>query len=203
MADNMAFEGFRPLKTRDGSAMPHPMRLRVASGYSGSEAAATIDLRVGDIVRRLATGYVAHADAGSDIFGIVVGTEPHYDGQRMVPMDHIPAGTTYPVDEYETHVLVLPASGIIFEADCDDNVTATTRAQYIALLGENCDHIWVPTAPRGYPRIDISTHGTGTAGWRLLEISPSVANADLSGNFVKLLVTVNETQESPYVTTGI
>lgn len=202
--DNRACYGFRPVKTRDGSAMPVTHRGFIATGYSSSQAAATVDVRIGDPVRRLNTGYFAHAAAGEDIYGIVAGVVKYYDGTTLISSSNrVPAGTTYTLDDRASEILIWPAALHTFEVDVDEAATATTYAAYLALVGENCDHIFVPTAPIGYPKLDISTHVATTAGWRIVDISPSVDNQDFSGLNVKLLVTVNETQQAPWVTAGI
>lgn len=203
MADNRVEYGFRPVMTRDGSAMPQTIECLVATGYSGSEASATVALRIGDPVRRLSTGYVEHAGAGDDIYGVVVAVLPYWDGSRLRPSDYLPAGTAWgTLLERASRVLVIPAANVIFEGDCDEATTATTETAYLAFVGENVDHIFDGTTA-GNPRLDISTHVATTAQWRIIGISKTLNNQDFSGNYVKLLVTVNETQESPFVTAGI
>lgn len=203
MADNRVEYGIRPVMTVDGSAMPNTIERLVASGYSGTEAAATVALRIGDPVRSLATGYVEHAGAGDDIYGVVVGIVQYWDGTRLRTGDNVPAGTAYgALMERATKVLVLPAAGIVWEADCDEAVTATTEAAYQAFVGENVDIVYDGTTA-GNPRIDISTHVATTAQFRIIGISKTLNNQDFSGNYVKLWLTVNETQQSPYVTAGI
>ncbi len=101
-------------------------------------------------------------------------------------------------------MLVYPAAKQVFEIDVDDVVTATTEAGYMAFVGENCDHrLTAGSEPKSNCLLDISTHVTTTAQWRIVGVSPIVSNADFSGAYVRMLVTVNETQEAPYVTAGI
>ena len=58
--------------------------------------------------------------------------------------------------------------------------------------------------PKMTPQLNVSTHaGTGTLQWRILGVSETLANKDFSGSYVKLLVTVNVTQQAPVQTTGI
>jgi hypothetical protein len=205
MADNRVEYGFRPVRTVSGAAMPQPIECIVASAYQGSEAAASIDLKIGDPVRRLSTGYIEHSGAGDDIYGVVVGIVQYYDSAVGAPVisDRVPGATAWTGLNNATKVLVIPAADIVFEADCDEATTATTEAAYLAFVGENVDTIYVPSGGKGNPRLDISTHVATTAQWRIVEISKTRNNQDFSGNYVKLCVVVNETQQAPYVTAGI
>lgn len=213
MDNQRGFPGFRWVRSLTGGGPPSTLPLRVASGYTGViNGGGNIDINVGDPVRMLATGYAAHAagneaaaGAAQDILGIVVGIAPYWDGQVMTIGSRLPYGTTYaPIADRTSYILVWPAAGSVWEIDCDDAVTATTEAAYIDLIGTNADHrLTTGQEPRSNCLLDISTASPATAQWRIMNISTSQQNLDFSGAFVKLLVTVNETQQAPYVTAGI
>lgn len=214
MTDNMRSMGggFKWVRSLFGHTPPSPVTCRVASGYSGSiNGGSTIDINLGDPVRFVSTGTVAHAagneggSGGEDIFGIVCNILPYWDGTRRVPGFRLPAGTAYgSVLERQSFVEVIPVAGQLFEIEADDVVTATTEAGYYAFIGENADHrLTTGSEPKTNCMLDISTHGTATAQWRIVNISQTVANQDFSGAYVKLYVTCNETQIAPFVTTGV
>lgn len=205
MADNRVEYGIRPVMTRDGSAIPNPIECVVASAYQGSEAAASIDINIGDPIRQLSTGYVEHSGAGDDVYGLCVGVLPYWNGTQLQPTDRLPGATTWgTVWERRSRILVVPLANLICEIDCNAALSgATAESDYLAVVGENADHIFVPSAPVGNPRLNISTHVATTAQWRIIGVSKTRNNQDFSGAYVKLLVVVNETQQSPYVTAGI
>ena len=207
MTDNVHQRGFRVWGGLNGRLPPIPLRYRVASGYQGSENATNVDLCIGDPVKDLNSGCVAHADAGDAILGVVVGILPYYSSSvgAMVFGDRLPGGTAYTtLYERQSFVMVQPANGTIFEVDADDNTTATTYGGYFALINEQCDHVYTTgIEPKTDVNLDISTHNTTSYGWRILDISPSLANQDFSGANVKLLVTVNEGRLPPFSTSGV
>lgn len=210
--NNKGYGGFKWVRSHFGYSPPSTVACRVASAYSGAiNGGSTIDINIGDPVRWVSTGTVAHAagneaagNNGQDIYGVVVGVMPYYDGTRMVPGFRLPAATTYgSVLERQSFVLVYPVAGQIFEIDVDDIVTATTEAGYIDLIGNNADHrLTTGSEPKTNCLLDISTAGTATAQWRIVDIAKTRANQDFSGAYVKLWVTCNETQIAPFVTTG-
>lgn len=174
-----------------------------------------MDLHVGDPVQVLSTGYVSLA-VGSEgtqttIDGIVVGFSPEFDGTVMQPRNkHVGGQGAYSTNyERENFVYVVPAEGNIFEIDCDDNTTFTTYATYLAAISENADMVLSADTtnandPKATPRLDISTHNTtSTLQWRILDIGQTADNVDYSGNYVKLLVTINKTSQAPFQTTGV
>ena len=213
MADNLrGYGGFKWVRSLFGNTPPNAVECRVASAYSGAiNGGSTIDINIGDPVRFVSTGTVAHAagnegaSGGEDIWGVVVSIMPYWDGTRMVPGFRLPAGTTYgSVLERQSRVLVYPVAGQVFEVDADDATTATTESGYLAFVGENCDHrLTTGSEPKSNCLLDISTHVATTAQWRILNVSKNVANQDFSGGFTKLYVTCNETQIAPFVTAGV
>lgn len=161
---------------------------------------------------RLSTGGVTICEgvegaAGGDaVYGIIVGVLPYYDAAQnlMVPANALPSDIAWgTVLERQSKLLVVPADAGIWEIDCDDATTATTEAAYQAFIGENCDHTLAgASGTKLNPRLDISAHGTATQQWRIVGISPTVNNRDFSGLYVKLLVKVNEGQQSTFTATG-
>lgn len=213
MTDNLrSYGGFKHVRSLLGDVPPSTIPCRVASGYTGAiNGGTTIDLNIGDPVRYVSTGTVAHAagnegaSGGEDIFGIVMGVLPYWDGFKRVPGQRLPANTVYgSILERQSYVLVYPAAGHIWEIEVDDIVTATTEAGYTAFIGENCDHrLTTGSEPKSNCLLDISTHGTATAQWRIHNVSQNVQNQDFSGAYVKLYVTCNETQVAPFTVVGV
>lgn len=215
MANNKHRYGFRFSRNLSGAPdQPPIIEMPIVSGLQPQGAgAASVDLRIGDPVKQLSTGGIDLAAAGDAlIFGVVMGFTPVWDGTKMVPRNKWPGATAYgsgltPI-ERQTRAIICLAGNVVFEIDCDDATTATTQQAYLALVGENCDHI-LPTDvtdtsnPKADPFLDISTHTTNTAQWRILGISRTFENQDFSGLNVKLYVTANELTVAPFgVVTG-
>lgn len=215
MADNdKGFPGFKWSNAANGGKpCPSPRRVPVASGYTGAiTGGTTIDINVGDPVRRLSTGMFAHAGGfemagnnGETIWGIVVGIAPFFDGSVIKPGQKLPANTVYGTNlERQSYIYVVPAESGLWAIDVDDKVTATTFAAYQALVGENCDHTFVTgSEPRTNCLLDIATHVTTTAQWRIEDISLAAKNKDFSGSFVELIVSCVEGQQPEFTATGI
>lgn len=207
MADNLQKYGFRWSMQYNSGPMPNPIRCIVATGQNFDKDAVNCGLRAGDPVKTTAAGGVDLADEGDAIYGIVVGVRPYWDGSVMRPSDVLPSGVAWGTNlERQSKVLVVPANLGYWEVDCDDAVTATTEAAYQALIHTNCDHEFTPNATtlKLHPRLDISTTATANGQWRIAGISGDVSNKDFSGNYVKLVVLVNETTEGPlYVVAGV
>jgi hypothetical protein len=130
----------------------------------------------------------------------------------MVFGPKLPNQTTWgTVEERRSEVLVIPASWGIWEIDCDDTAAAyDTKGEYEAFVGENVTH----TVPGGNasgvaptdsadPYIDISTHATtNTLSWRIEGVSKTLENQDYTGAYVKMLVSVNLSQEAGACASG-
>jgi hypothetical protein len=213
MANNSHLMGFRTVP-RNGANLPQPVVGLVATGYQMTiNGGDTVDINVGDPVRRLSTGYFEIADGsegsggGETIWGVCVGILPFYDAAlgNMRFGNALPGATAYSTNlSRQSKILVQRVTDCDFEIDCDDASTATSEAAYVALIGENCDHILLTgSGPKSNCMLDISTHATTSAQWQIIGISPSVANQDFSGLYVKLLVTINEGQTAPFSTTGV
>lgn len=214
MVDNAKYKNFRWVSSISGVPTPKMIRGRVASGYTGAinGGSGSIDLNIGEPVKLLSTGFFAHA-AGNEasgnnadsIWGIIGGIMPYFDGTIMQVNNRLPFNTVYgTVLERQSFIDIIPVLGNRFEIDCDDNVTATTEAAYVAFIGENADHrLTTGSEPKTNCMLDISTHGTATAGWRIVDISQNKKNVDFSGQFVTLVVECNEAQVVPYTPTGV
>jgi hypothetical protein len=218
MADNLAYYGFRLFRGAT-TEPPQVFRAPVASNYDSTTPVGTAGcgFHVGDPVTLLSTGMVQQLviSDGSPTeaefafsYGCVVGIEPYFDitlGQvgAMKRATFLPTGITYGTNlERQSNLLLVSMAGNVFEVDCDDNVTATTLAAYQALVGENCALSYSAVAPNSFPKLDISTHKTAIEQFRIVGISPTLANQDFSGNNVKLLVTGNLVQDAPFTTAG-
>jgi len=207
MANNAAQYGFRWQFSLVGRDMPI-VRKRVASGYQAAPGGVNVDLNVGDPVILVNDGTIALAAAGNSIYGIIAGIGQYYNagiGAKVPGGPSLPGGTAYGTNlDNQSIVFVVPAANQVFEIDCDDNVTATTEAAYIALIEENADITinQVSGSTTAKPLLDISDHKTATAGCRIVDLGKQ-GNFDYSGTRVKLLVTVNEVQQAPYVTAGV
>lgn len=215
MADNTPQYGFRWVGNLYGMPYPKPIPCQVATGQNWNVVgdATNLNLNVGDPVTVTSSGVITLAGGseftagnGQAIKGIVVGFGPVWNGTRMVPQTFLQSGVSWgTIQDRAPVVYVIPAEMGVWEVDCDEASTATTRAAYQLFVGENVDHILLPddTALKAVPRLDISSHATTTAQWRILNISPSTLNQDFSGNYVKLLVQVNEGQAPMFTATGV
>lgn len=209
MADNRKQYGFRWYRGLNGSKeMPAPERMIVATAASFdiTGGASNVELGPGDVVRKLSTGGVGLC-AGAETtvvepYGVVVGVGPYWDGSKMVWKKTLPSDIAWGTNlERQSTVWVVPLAAGIWEVDCDDAVTATTKAAYQAFIGENCDfrHDTTSTNTRPTPRLDISTHNTtNTLTMRIVDVSDTAMNQDFSGNYVKLLVRANLIQDPAY-----
>jgi hypothetical protein len=219
MASNALHYGFRwSVAHNGGRPCPTPEIHPVASGYQGSiNGGGSVDINPGDVVRRLSTGYFAHADGseggggGENIYGVVIGIASFWDTSigssgAFRPIDRIPGGSTYPSLEKRNLIAVVPAAAGAWIAQTSaTSASWNTEAEFLAFMGENVDHVNTynsASPPKAQPRLDISTHGTATAQWRLLDFAKTPENVDFAGLYVNLVVTVNETQQAPYNTTG-
>lgn len=206
MADNAALYGFSWVGSDFGSGMPAPMYFPVASAYQASPGGVSVDLNIGDPVKKVNDGTLALCAAGDAVFGIVCDIAPYYDGAKMARANRLPGGTTYGSNlERQSKIGIILAAGNIFECVCDDNTTATTQATFTGYIGENVDITinQVSGSTLATPRLDISTHATtNNVVWRIRGLSKR-NNIDYTGNYVPLLVTGNVVQQAPFQTTGV
>jgi hypothetical protein len=217
VADNQHRYGFRWHKGQY-NCVPKGEVFHVADAYQAQVdgAGASVDLNIGDPVRMVTGGSVALANTAIPVYGIVVGVhrifEPATGYTR--PADRVPGGTTSGGNlDRATLVEVVPAKGVIWEIDVDDNVTHTTEAGYRSYIHRNVEHVCtgdfsVAGRPKADPRIDISAASlTPTSGallgWRIVGVSKTAHNKDFSGLNVKMLVKVNDSQEAGSTATPV
>lgn len=216
MADNRHKYGFRFYSSMTGVGRTSAVEFPIASAYAPViNTNVSVGLSIGDPVQLLTDGSVALAGdtttTGAVPFGVVVGLRAKVDAnQKSRPANYYPTGVTYTTKENETLAQVLPFGRDIWEIDADDAVTATTEAAYRALIGNNFDMVYLldatnPDKRRANPMLDISGGGFGanTAHFRLFNISKTRENVDFSGNYVKLLVQLNEGREPMFTATGL
>lgn len=210
MANNQHKYGFRPVRGRYSSVIPSLIWKTVATGQNDTDdAAVSCALRIGDPVKLVSTGGVTLCKTTDSCYGIIGAIGPYWNGTRMVFGNYLPNQTAWgTVEDRRSMVGVWPASSCYWEIDVDENTTATTKAGYVAFLGENCTHVVPGDASTGTnfadPRLDISLHATtASLVWRIEEISDSAENKDFSGTNVKLIVTCNKTQEAQQAATTI
>lgn len=164
---NIPFGGFQYFDCLYGSNIqPKVVRRQVASAYGTA-------IFAGDPVKKVNTGTVDISAAGQPIFGIV--TAVHYLTTAGVYVDknYVPASITYTPDRYRTIVDVIIAyPGVRFKA-CSNALIATV-ATARTYVDENVDHVATAAGNTGTGRsgyeLDMSTHGTATAQWRLSEL---------------------------------
>jgi hypothetical protein len=216
MADNTRRYGIRWFGSLTGGVQPKFLKVPLASAVSFDINGGTTgnNLSPGDPLKMLSTGYWGLSggyENGSNnadkVDGIVANILPFYDSSlgRMRPGTVLPSSVTYGTNfERQTFVEVIPTPGQIFEIDADA-ATFTTMATYIDIFGNNADHTLVGLAASNQlnPQLHMAVGlGTSTAVWRILGLSPTQENQDLTGLYVKLLVTVNECNLPPFTTTG-
>lgn len=208
MADNRLRLGFQWSRARN-SGPPPIMRARVATGYDGQNGNSdSVDMYPGDPINFVDAGHAALSAAGATIAGIMMGVEQYWDGSALRSGKALPNQTAYgTILQRQSVILYTPADAGYWEVCCDDATTATTEAAYLALIQSNADHILTDGyEPRSGALLDISTNtdaSPGSAQWRIEDIAPSEENVDFSGNYVRLIVSVNECQTAPHNTTGL
>jgi len=207
MPDNVHKYGFRPYRAVH-SAAPMPMVQSVATAQDDQDDSAnSINLNVGDPVIPVSTGGVGICQADTPCLGIISGIKTYWDGSFMRSGTYLPNATTWgTVESRRSLIYVLPASAYIWEIDVDDKTTATTRATYQALVGENCQHTTPgdTSAVTADPFLDISDHATThNHSWRIVGISDTADNRYFDGSYVKLLVQINESYEAGSPTTMV
>lgn len=207
MPDNPIEYGFRWQRGAFGRADLQPREEFVASGYQAAPGAVNVDLNRGDPVKRVSDGSIALAVAGDPIYGVIVGGFQYYDANLgvVVPGRKLPGATAWTGFGNRSRCLVVPFAGQIFEIDCDDAVTATTEAAFGAFYQENAD-ITInadATTKQARPRLDISTHNTtNTLVCRIHRLSTRI-DQYFDGNYVKMLIEGNVTQNAPFAPLGV
>jgi hypothetical protein len=101
---------------------------------------------------------------------------------------------------------------VIFAVQADEGTTFTTIAGQVGAIQENCDMtVGTPDANTGWSTfsLDISTHGTATANWRIVGIrgySMNGINLELNDPTVtrfEFLVVCNESVWPTGTATGV
>lgn len=217
MTDNIQRYGFRWVGSLVSAGQPSPIRGFCATGvnFNINGDATNYNLNAGDPVKQLSTGYWTLAggyENGSNVadavMGIVTKVEPYYDAglRRMKPSPYLPSGVSWGTNfERISMIMITPVLGQIFEIDVDA-ATSTTFATYLDTFGLNFDHQLAGTTGNLMvnPRLHTAAgSGTATAGWRVLRLSDNLENRDLTGNYVKVLVTANESTLPPFTATGV
>lgn len=199
MADNLHIYGFRPYKPRSGQGFVAPIALTVATGQDDvDDAAQSVHIRPGDPLKLLSTGGVSVALTTEEVAYICAGILPYWSASdgTMVFGKHYPNQTAWgTIEARRGYVLGWRVDAYTWEIDCDDAVTATTKAAYVALINENCPFVVPGNTATGYadPFADISLHDPADVddSLRIVGISDSIHNRDFSGNYVKILVDWN------------
>jgi len=209
--------GFRWAWSYNGNTMPAAEVWPVASGQNDvDDAAAAININVGDPVARVNTGGVIVATTGVDPYGIVVGINQYWDGTNLRKGKFLPHATLWTSEALRSEVLVIPVRAGYWECDCDDGVTATTPATYRALRHSNVTHVCPGNTVQANanPMLDISTTNvTNTLEWRIVDVSRTMENQDfatlttvgtpaITSAFVKLIVRSNVSTEAGEVASG-
>lgn len=208
MSDNPSMYGLRWQGELGSGQTCHTIRCFAATAYQAAPGGVNCDLRKGDVVKRVSDGSIAMAAAGDTPFGVIDAIGKYYDatlGAKTYGAS-LPGGNAWgTITDRRPEIWVIPVANQIFEADCDDNTTATTEATYLTYEGENVDltNNQVAGSTLISPRIDISTHAvTNTLTWRILGIANRFEQ-DPSGAFYKLLITANLAQQAPYTILGV
>ena len=211
---NTSIGGFRPWGTFSGGegVFPNPMIAEVANNYGTA---------IGryDLLTAVSDGTVAAAAAADNgkLVGVAIGTSYVTKGKREL-FAPIPASTTFTPTTVGSPnaslVQYYPLTvDLIMEVDADDGTTFTTIATQIGAIQENCDMTTgTPDATTGVSRycLDISTHATTTANFRIVGVRGYTLNGGLhlldndpTVTRFKFLVVCNEGILPGYTATGI
>lgn len=208
---NVLKSGYRVVGTLSGSPLPKVMTRPVANNYGTA-------LGIYDVVAQTTDGTLivgAAATAGA-IIGVAIGFSYVSQGKRILS-NYLPASTTFSPTTVgslnESLCQFIPLTpDVVCEVQCDDATTATTIAAYNALVGENCDiTAGTPNSTTGISGqlLDISTHGTATANFRIvaipgytLETNKQITN-DPASIYFSLRVVCNESLWPTGTATGV
>jgi hypothetical protein len=201
MTTNRAGYGFRFYRSKYGRPLENCIRKLVASNatFSVTGGATAVGLGAGDPVKLVNDGTVMLANGAEttpdDIWGVVVGVGPYWDGTLMQQKKVLPSNAVWGTNmSRASYVWVVPIEQAYWEIDADDATTATTEAAYMAFIGENVSMVLTGASGelRAAPKVDISTHATtNSLKLRIFEISTTADNVDYAGLNVKVVVEVN------------
>lgn len=192
---NTTLRGFRWVRSEFGTGKPPIAEMPVASAYG------TV-LCPGDALKFAADGSLARAAAGDALVShIMVGVRQYWDGTIRRPGKFLPVSTWGTDLTKQSIIRCIPVTGQVFEVDADDGTTAATETTMQALINENCDLVVESGSLNiSYMALDISTHVTTSAQFRIVDISKRL-DQDFTASRVKLLVQANESELAGYLTT--
>lgn len=198
---NIPFGGFRFVGSAfSGNYTPNVIERQVATAYGTA-------IFTGDPVKKVSDGTVSVSAAGEAVFGVVAYVRYADANGNPVDRNYVPASTAYSVDRLRTIVGVIIAyPGIYFEA-CSNALIATV-ATARTYVDENVDHVATATGNTTTGRsgfeLAMSTHGTASSQWRLVQLSPDPSN-DPTQTQHRWWVEANESHNLPgtFSTTGI
>ncbi len=211
---NITLGGLRPWGTLSGGKdhFGNPFVQELANNYG-------TQISKFDIIIPVSDGTVAIAAAADNgkLLGVVTGCSYVYQGKR-IPSDFVPASTvispTTVGSPGASYVEYLPLTGdLVLYGQADEGTTAATLAAQIAMIGENVD-IAVPggastTIGVSTMCLDISTHATTTANFRIVGIEGYTTEGlrlvgnDPTASRFGFLVVCNEGFLPPYTATGL
>lgn len=215
MANNTHQYGFRWKGNLEGESQPKPLELLVASNYAASVSATSVSLNIGDPVQfnvgAPGSGFIELAGTGAtpNIFwGVIVGFSNVKIGLPLKgrKFSYLPPNTTWTLEDDASKVLVCPFGRNIWEIDVTGNTSSSdTLTEYRAMTNRTVNLSYTldttnANNPRANPMIDVSTLSDDSGDFRILGVSKTALNQDYAGNFVKMLVCVNESGEAPFVT---
>jgi hypothetical protein len=215
MANRIGY-GYQWVRARNGAKeMPAPLRFPVASAYQGAiQGGTNCDVNVGDVVKLLATGYVAIAEGSektsynpgtidADIpLGVVVAIEPYYDGTVMTPGNKLPGATTYGTNfARQSFVLVVPAEAGIWSVAVDaTSASYDTYAEWLAVVGETIDMVNSNGVTlKAEPELDLATIADPVSVsqmWKIQGLTPNLDNKDYDAAGFRLEVIANRYQNA-------
>lgn len=200
---NVLLAGFEYFDNIYGLTPPRQIRKQVASAYGTA-------IFAGDPVKKVSDGTVAISAAGDPVYGIVAAVHYLNADSVFVDKNYVPASTSYTPDRFRTIVDVIPAyPGIRFKVCANAAIASVATAR--TYVDENCDHVATAAGNTGTGRsgyqLDIGTHGTASAQWRLSDLlcgDDDPTNDPTQTNHY-WIVEANETHNLPgtFSTTGI
>lgn len=210
--------GFRFLKNRWGGDTPEITTGFLASGYQPSNGAVTVNLNIGDPVKRLDSGAFALAtpgeldddDADERVFGVVAGFPQVLINGAVRPNAYYPSGTVYGSNlDAQTLVQVIPAEGAVWEIDTATTSSSfDTKAEFQAIIGSVARIVYsaintTTVNPKANPFIELSFgESTIVRQLRVVGLGRGFEQYDLTLANVPLQVTFNQVQASPWRTAG-
>lgn len=201
--------GIRWHSSRSGVPNPktHPEYALFASAYQPAvNGGGNCVIGEGDPITGLATGMSALCDGvegaggGVAIKGVLLSGGMQYDATigAMIKRSTIAGGIVYGTNlERQTRAEYVPVADHVFEMDVINASTSfDTVAEYQAAIHANADHRLTLDSGtlRATPQLDLATVAATAAQWRILGLSKSNLNMDLTGLNAKVLVTCFEEQ---------